>query len=156
MIWNDETLKRWIDSGGIAPADYDCINPASVDLHIDSHYVNLLSGDRFETRRIDIRPGFPILATTIEVVTIPSDAAAVVYLKSSRAREGLDHALAGWIDPGFSGTITLELHAHRPLVLTAGQRVIQIVLMSLNAPAAKPYAGRYQNQRGATEKREGN
>lgn len=156
MIWNDETLKRWIESGGISPADYDCINPASVDLHIDCHYVDLLTGDHFSADVLEIAPPMAILATTIEVVTIPPDAAAVVYLKSSRAREGLDHALAGWIDPGFSGTITLELHAHRPLVLTAGQRVIQIVLMSLNAPAANPYAGRYQNQRGATVKREGN
>lgn len=156
MIWNDEKLKWWIDSGGITPVDYDCINPASVDLHIGSHYVDLLTGQHFGTDRLELAPPMAILSTTMEVVNIPNDAAAVVYLKSSRAREGLDHALAGWIDPGFSGTITLELHAHRPLVLTAGQRVIQIVLMSLNAPAAKPYAGRYQNQRGATMKRDGN
>lgn len=97
-----------------------------------------------------------ILATTPEFVRIPNDAAATIYLKSSRAREGLDHALAGWIDPGFCGQITLELHAHRPVILTAGQRVVQLVMMSLTAPALKPYSGRYQGQRGPTMRREGN
>lgn len=156
MIWNDTKLIQWIRSGGITPADYDCVNPASVDLHIDRHFVDLLTNSPFEANRIDFEPPMAILATTAEVVAIPPDAAAAVYLKSSRAREGLDHALAGWIDPGFIGQITLELHAHRPLVLTAGQRVVQIVLMSLTAPALKPYAGRYQNQRGPTVRRVGN
>lgn len=156
MIWNDTKLIQWIRSGGITPADYDCVNPASVDLHIDSHFVDLLTNRTFETGLINFEPPMAILATTTEEVSIPNDAAATVYLKSSRAREGLDHALAGWIDPGFIGQITLELHAHRPLVLTAGQRVVQIVLMSLTAPALKPYAGRYQNQRGPTQRRDGN
>lgn len=156
MIWDDTKLIQWIRSGGVTPADYDCVNPASVDLHIDRHFVDLLTGEQFEANTIELKPTMAILATTAAVVTLPADAAGAVYLKSSRAREGLDHALAGWIDPGFSGQITLELHAHRPLVLTAGQRVVQIVLMSLTAPALKPYAGRYQNQRGPTVRREGN
>ena len=156
MIWNDTKLIQWIRSGGVTPADYDCVNPASVDLHIDRHFVDLWTNQSFEQNTVELKPTMAILATTAEVVTIPPDAAAAVYLKSSRAREGLDHALAGWIDPGFSGQVTLELHAHRPLVLAAGQRVVQIVLMSLTAPALKPYAGRYQNQRGPTVRREGN
>lgn len=156
MIWNDTKLIQWIRSGGITPANYDCVNPASVDLHIDRHFVDLLTNDPFTADTVELKPTMAILATTPEVVSIPPDAAAAVYLKSSRAREGLDHALAGWIDPGFIGQITLELHAHRPLVLTAGQRVVQIVMMSLTAPALKPYAGRYQNQRGPTVRREGN
>ena len=156
MIWNDDTLRRWIETDGIIPANMDCINPASVDLHIDRHFVDLRTGQHFEADTVELEPTMAILATTIEVVDIPANAAGVIYLKSSRAREGLDHALAGWIDPGFFGQITLELHAHRPLVLTAGQRVVQLVLMSLNAPARKPYAGRYQGQRGPTMRREGN
>ena len=156
MIWNDKMIREWAANGGVTPFDAALVNPASLDMCIDCHYVDLLTGVAFESATVALSPGKPILATTIEVVNIPSDVAGVVYLKSSRAREGLDHALAGWIDPGFSGTITLELHAHRPLVLTAGQRVIQLVLMSMVEPALKPYAGRYQNQRGATMKREGN
>jgi dCTP deaminase len=153
MTWNDVKLRQWIQAGGVTPANYDCINPASVDLHIDRHFIDLWTDEHLEAETLELKPGMAILATTVEVITIPPDAAATVYLKSSRARQGLDHALAGWIDPGFSGQITLELHAHRPFTITAGQRVIQLVLQQLIAPALHPYAGRYQHQRGPTPMR---
>ena len=66
-------------------------------------------------------------------------------LKSSAARNGLDHALAGWIDPGFDGTLTLELHAHRPIELQAGKAYVQLVVASCLATPARSYqqTGRY-------------
>lgn len=154
MIWNDERLLFGCAHHAlVSPLGDGCINPASIDLRIDGHFVDLHTGTPFSDDCIVIQPGDAILATTIEVVHIPDDAAASIYLKSSMARQGLDHALAGWIDPGFNGQITLELHAHRPIVLRRGQRVIQMVVWSLNAPAAKAYQGRYQNQVGPTPAR---
>ncbi len=154
MIWNDEKLQfGCFRSALVSPLGDGCINPASIDLRIDGHFIDLHTGEPFQDDCIAIQPGDAILATTIEIVRIPVDAAASIYLKSSMARKGLDHALAGWIDPGFQGQITLELHAHRPLTLTRGQRVIQMVVWSLNAPSAKPYQGRYQFQRGPTPAR---
>lgn len=151
MIWNDYKLRAGCVAGLVDPYKEAHINPASIDLCIGNEFVNLASGQRFTAAEITLCPGDAILATTIERVCIPNDAAAAIYLKSSMARQGLDHALAGWIDPGFAGQITLELHAHRPLMLRAGQRVVQMVLMSLTGPALNPYNGRYQNQVGPTE-----
>lgn len=151
MIWNDYKLKAGCRSGLVTPYDEACINPASIDLRIGNEFVSLADGQRFTADGVRLIPGMAILATTIERVCIPVDAAAAIYLKSSMARQGLDHALAGWIDPGFVGQITLELHAHRPVTLRAGQRVVQMVLMSLTGPALNPYNGRYQNQVGPTE-----
>lgn len=151
MIWNDYKLKAGCRSELVTPYDEACINPASIDLRIGNEFVSLSNGQRFTADEVTLIPGMAILATTIERVCIPVDAAAAIYLKSSMARQGLDHALAGWIDPGFVGQITLELHAHRPVTLRAGQRVVQMVLMSLTGPALNPYNGRYQNQVGPTE-----
>jgi dCTP deaminase len=77
--------------------------------------------------------------------------AGAVYLKSSMARLGLDHALAGWVDPGFEGNLTLELHAHREITLHAGQRVVQIVLFDIDQTALRPYSGKYKGQVGPTK-----
>ena len=150
MILPDHELRQWAQNGGIEPYEPDNINPASVDLRIAPQYIFLNSGNKAESDAILLLPGAPILATTIEYVRIPPDCAAVLYLKSSMARKGLDHALAGFVDPGFEGELTMELHAHRPLILHAEQRVIQLVLYRLSSPAEKPYAGRYQGQRGPT------
>lgn len=154
MVWNDGQLVWSIHNENlVTPFDAACVNPASIDLRIGGQFIHLDSGDTFEDSEIIIFPGHAILATTIEIVHIPNHAAASIYLKSSLARQGLDHTLAGWIDPGFNGQITMELHAHRPIRLQAGQRVIQMVVSSLSAPALKPYQGRYQGQRGPTSAR---
>jgi dCTP deaminase len=154
MIWSDWMLRKACDQFDlVSPYNPECINPASIDLCIAPNYIDLETGETLESDEIVIEPGMAILASTIEYVCIPRDAAATVYLKSSMARLGLDHALAGWVDPGFEGTLTLELHAHRPVVLTAGQRVVQLVLMEMAAEPEQAYQGRYQGQTGPTEAR---
>lgn len=128
-----------------------------------------LPGDRFEADRVQLVPGVALLATTAERVKIPDHPLYLTYgsglaglmdvpppvfvpsgigelrLKSSAARNGLDHALAGWIDPGFDGTLTLELHAHRPIELLAGKAYVQLVVASCLATPARSYqqTGRY-------------
>lgn len=156
MIWNDAKLREWCEQYQlVTPYRPEQINPASIDLRIGRFFIDLISGRGYQEDELDLYPGDAILATTLEYVRIPSDACAAIYLKSSMARTGLDHALAGWVDPGFQGQLTLELHAHRPITLRAHTRVVQMVVMQLVAPAEQPYNGRYQGQVGPTPAREG-
>jgi len=127
-------------------------------------------GERFKADKVELRPNRALLATTAERVAIPASGVEVpmrfttrdgvsecvasrwieactgeLRLKSSAARNGLDHALAGWIDPGFDGTLTLELHAHRPIELLAGKCYVQLVVATMLAAPARSYqqTGRY-------------
>lgn len=138
------------------PFHQEQINPASYDLCIGGHIIDLATGQHTTLDYgdpIQLYHGKAILATTIEMVMLPSAVAGQVSLKSSLARSGLDHTLAGWIDPGFTGQITLELSAHREVTLIVGQRICQIVFHQCVEPAVAPYNGRYQNQIGATPAR---
>lgn len=101
-------------------------------------------------------PGEFALAATVETITLSSRMAAVVAGKSSLARRGLAIETAGFIDPGFSGEITLELAnlTRRPLVLWPGMAIGQVAFFELLIPAARPYGAsrgsHYQGQRGPT------
>ncbi len=80
---------------------------------------------------------------------------------SSLGRLGLlTHSTAGFIDPGFSGHITLELSnvANLPITLWPGMKIGQLCLFRLSSPAERPYGSagvgsRYQGQRGPTPSR---
>ena len=150
MVLND----RWIREFGlsiITPFTPEQVNPASYDLRLDTALIDLDAGIQFwASPDVKILPGEAYLASTIEYIRMPYDVAGVLYLKSSLARQGLDHALAGWVDPGFEGNLTLELHSHRPITLISGQRVLQIVFYLMNEVAENPYSGRYKQQRGPT------
>ena len=101
MILPDFKLKQWAFR---TPFDEECINPASIDLRVSTTLVTPLSGPVEKIGdTIRILPGSPFLFCTIEYIRMPNDCAGVVYLKSSLARQGLDHALAGFVDPGFMG-----------------------------------------------------
>lgn len=151
MIVPDFQLRELCVSGMVTPYEPDHINPASIDLTIGNEFVDMRTGQYFTADELRLSFGDAILATTIETVHIPNAYAAMLLLKSSRAREGLDHALAGWIDPNFFGQLTMELHAHRDVTLHAGQRVVQMVVHRMAAEPEKPYQGRYQGQYGPTE-----
>ncbi len=137
----------------INPFNEEHVNPASYDLSFGGEVVNLTTGMELTVQSIEIAPGMAILATTIEYIRMPPTLAGVMYLKSSLARLGLDHSLAGWVDPGFRGQLTMELHAHRPVILTAGQRVAQLVFHKMEARPENLYDGKYQGQTGPTKAR---
>lgn len=117
----------------------------------------------------DLMPGEFVLAQTQEVFNLPAGAvpriasglrqqnhlesvpaiAAEFKLKSSLARAGLNHLLAGWCDPGWNGSVlTLELHncnRYNMLRLTAGMKIGQIVLWAGQpVPTEASYATRGQ------------
>lgn len=105
-----------------------------------------------------IMPDEFLLATTREVISVPDNIVAQVNGKSSLGRLGLlVHVTAGFIDPGFRGQITLELKnlSDRPIRLSYGQKVAQVVFTRMAKSAERPYGSdglgsHYQNQRGAT------
>jgi dCTP deaminase len=108
-----------------------------------------------------LHPGEFVLASTYELVTLPDDVAARLEGKSSLGRLGLlTHSTAGFIDPGFSGHVTLELSnvATLPIMLWPGMKIGQLCFFRLSSPAEHPYGSdlmgsRYQGQRGPTASR---
>lgn len=105
-------------------------------------------------------PGGFVLGSTEEVVGLPADIAARIEGCSTLGRLGLAcHVTAGFIDPGFQGTITLELKnmGHQPFTLRPGMRIAQVCFFEMTSPAERPYGspgvGRYMHQRGATPAR---
>lgn len=117
--------------------------------------------DLIEDYGYEMEPGEFLLATTVERVHIPTDLVAQVNGKSSWARQGLIvHTTAGFIDPGFKGQITLELKnlSRKPIQLTAGAPICQLVFYRLSSPAERPYGStglgsHYQGQAGVTASR---
>lgn len=89
----------------------------------------------------------------MEELNLPDNIAAFVEGRSSWGRLGLFIHNAGWIDPGFLGTITLELFNANsvPIVLSPGERIAQIVFARMSRPAQNAYDGKYQGQKGVTE-----
>jgi dCTP deaminase len=132
------------------------VNPASYDITVANHWIlPHRSEDDFYADSVILQPGEVVLATTIETVTLPQNVVADLKLKSSLGRLFLNHSMSGWIDPGFSGQITLEFQNIGPSAreLVAGTRVAQLVFLQMNAPAQKPYnvTGHYNNQKGTTK-----
>jgi dCTP deaminase len=108
-----------------------------------------------------LHPGEFVLASTLEVITLGSQLAGRLEGKSSLGRLGLlTHSTAGFIDPGFSGHVTLELSnvANLPIMLWPGMKIGQLCIFRLSSPAEHPYGAtvygsRYQGQRGPTASR---
>ena len=109
-----------------------------------------------------LHPGEFALAHTAEFVKIPPDLVARVEGRSSLGRLAIVvHATAGFIDPGFEGTITLELSnlGRAAVKLYSGMRIGQLVFHTMTSPAERPYGigrgSKYQGQRGAVPSRSG-
>lgn len=102
-----------------------------------------------------ISPHSFILGTTREIISLPDDLTAFVEGRSSIGRLGLFVQNAGWVDPGFSGQITLELFnaSDNTIQLEVGRRIAQLVFVKMGNPCKVSYNGKYQFQIGATESR---
>ena len=181
MLLSDRDLRAELDAGrvGIDPYDPGMVQPSSVDVRLD-RYFRVFENHRYPhidpaeeqpdlTRMVEagsdeafiLHPGEFVLASTYEVVTLPDDIAGRLEGKSSLGRLGLlTHSTAGFIDPGFSGHVTLELSnvATLPIKLWPGMKIGQLCLFRLSSPAEHPYGSsvygsRYQGQRGPTPSR---
>lgn len=107
-----------------------------------------------------VQPGEFVLGVTQEKITVPDDLVVRVEGRSSLGRLGIIiHSTAGFVDPGFSGTITLEIsNLNRlPVALYPGMRVCQIAFEQMTSPAEMPYhkkpGSKYQGQQLPEESR---
>jgi dCTP deaminase len=182
-VLSDGTIRRLVQEGRlrIDPWDPSLVQPASVDLRLGTsfrvfhnhraHAIDLANPPRDLTEQIKIsldesfviHPGEFALGATQEWVELPDDLVARIEGKSSLGRLGLIvHATAGFVDPGFAGTLTLEITnlTRVPIVLWPGKPIAQLSLMALDRPAEKPYGhpdlgSHYHGQLDATESRYG-
>jgi dCTP deaminase len=181
VLLSDRDIRAQIDSGRVRLQPYDeaMVQPSSIDVRLDK-YFRLFDNHKYPfidpaedqpdlTRLIEVEPDEPfilhpgefVLGSSFEVVTLPDDLAARLEGKSSLGRLGLlTHSTAGFVDPGFSGHVTLELSnvATLPIKLWPGMKVGQLCFIRLSSPAENPYGSakydsRYQDQRGPTASR---
>ncbi|MEO6822911.1 MAG: dCTP deaminase [Candidatus Nanopelagicales bacterium] len=178
MLLSDRDIRAELAAGrvSLAPYDAEMVQPSSVDVRLD-RFFRVFENHLYPhidpsveqpdlTRLIEVRPDEPFvlhpgefaLASTYEIVSLPDDIAGRLEGKSSLGRLGLlTHSTAGFIDPGFTGHVTLELSnvATLPIMLWPGMKIGQLCLFRLSSPAEHPYGSavygsRYQGQRGPT------
>ncbi|GAA3070132.1 dCTP deaminase [Actinocorallia glomerata] len=181
VLLSDRDIHAELDAGRIQldPLDESMIQPSSVDVRLERMF-RLFDNHKYAhidpsveqtdlTRLVEVDPEEPfvlhpgefVLGATYEAVTLPEDVAARLEGKSSLGRLGLlTHSTAGFIDPGFSGQVTLELSnmATLPIKLWPGSKIGQLCFFRLTSPASHGYGSqkhqsRYQGQRGPTASR---
>jgi dCTP deaminase len=180
-VLSDGTIRRLVEEGRIKiePWDPAMVQPASVDLKLGTSFrvfhnhrlpaIDLSKPPTGVTEHVQIEddasfvihPGEFVLGTTVEWVELPDDVVARIEGKSSLGRLGLIvHATAGFVDPGFSGTLTLEITnlTRVPIVLWPRKPIAQLSFMALDKAAERPYGhpelgSHYHGQLEATESR---
>lgn len=181
MVLSDRTIREQLLAGRIRiePLDPDDIQPSSVDVHLGTRF-QVFRNSRYPfidpqmeqsglmelveaspEEPFVLHPGEFVLGATIERIGLPDDIVARLEGKSSLGRLGLlIHSTAGYVDPGWDGTITLELSnvANLPIVLTPGMPIGQVSYMTMTTPVDRPYGtpglgSRYQGQTDPTPSR---
>jgi dCTP deaminase len=180
-VLSDGTIRRLVEEQRIRiePWDPAMVQPASVDLKLGTSFrvfhnhrlpaIDLAEPPTGVTEHVQIEddasfvihPGEFVLGSTVEWVELPNDIVARIEGKSSLGRLGLIvHATAGFVDPGFSGTLTLEITnlTRVPIVLWPGKPIAQLSFMTLDRAAERPYGhpelgSHYHGQAEATESR---
>jgi dCTP deaminase len=174
VVLSDKTIRTEIEAGRIEidPYDQGLIQPSSIDVRVDSRfrvfhnarypYIDVRQPMEDLTELVEVKDGEPfilhpgefVLGQTLERVTLPGDLVARLEGKSSLGRLGLlIHSTAGFVDPGFSGNLTLELSnvANLPITIYEGMPIGQISFMRMDGPVEVPYGARekgskYQGQ----------
>jgi dCTP deaminase len=181
VLLSDRDIRAELDSGRIVLDPYEpaMIQPSSIDVRLD-RFFRLFDNHKYAhidpaedqpdlTHLVEVdgrepfilHPGEFVLGSTFEAVTRPDVVAARLEGKSSLGRLGLlTHSTAGFIDPGFTGHVTLELSnvATLPIKLWPGMKIGQMCFFRLSSPSEHPYGSsvygsRYQGQRGPTASR---
>ena len=162
MVLSDRSIAQALDDGRIVidPLGEDCIQPSSVDLHVDQYFrtfrnhtsrvIDVREDQEELTELVDVGPDTPfilhpgefVLGSTIERVALPDDLVARLEGKSSLGRLGLlIHSTAGFVDAGWDGHLTLELSnvANLPITLYPGMKIGQISFFEMTTAAERPY-----------------
>ena len=159
-------IQPW-DDNSLQGASYDCHLAPYVAEPVPNHgdeFCDCEDGWYWAKRKFDedcrggltyiLEPNAFVLMSTIETVQISTHLSSAIAGKSSKARDGIAVEFAGWIDPGFFGTLTLEVKNNLPypIKMTAGMPIAQVIFEQLRTPSQRPYGdrGHYQGQRGPT------
>ena len=181
MVLSDRSIREAISNGSIVIEPYSDkdVQPASVDFHLANKilvfrnstlpYIDLRKEVPNLTEEVIIQdddpfmlhPGEFVLGSTLEKLTLANDLVARIEGKSSLGRLGLMiHSTAGFIDPGWSGNLTLELAnvSRLPITLYFGMRIGQISFQHMTTEVDRPYgskelSSRYQGQQSPTASR---
>lgn len=163
-------LCRLIDTGVIENSCYENVNSASIDIVLGDTImieipkqktINMLdkNAGHLETfvmteKGYVISPGGFILAHTKEVFNLPNNISAEYKLKSTMARNALNHFTAGWCDAGWNGSVlTLEFKndsQYHSIFIKPGMKCGQMVFFGHEAvPDERSYAtrGSYNNDK---------
>jgi dCTP deaminase len=170
LILSDRDIKWYLSRGllKIEPIFEDTVRENGVDLRLGGELCRLKRTDHvldtaskydadlfYECSRVSsdgfiIQPYEHVLVTTLERVCLPDDLVGLVNLRSTFARYGV-YAPPTVIDAGFCGQVTIELIGSAfPVKLYPGQRFLHVVFARTMTPAANPYHGKYQGQKGVT------
>jgi dCTP deaminase len=178
-VLSDRDIRGALQAGRVRidPYDAGCLQPSSVDLHLDGDfrvfrnnrypYIDVRASQPDLTELVSIADDEPfilhpsefVLGQTLEWVELPDDLVARLEGKSSLGRLGLlIHSTAGYVDPGWKGNLTLELSnvANLPIALYRGMKIGQISFFRMSSPVERPYGSRelgskYQGQSSPTE-----
>ena len=165
MILSDRSIREKISQGliKIEPYHEECVQPSSVDVHLSSNFLvfNKVKNAVIDVRekqdrlmeRVEIEAGEPfvlhpnefVLGSTLEKFTMPDEIAGRIEGKSSLGRLGLlIHSTAGYVDPGFSGNLTLELSnvSPLPIKLFSNMKIGQISFVQMTTPVENPYGSK--------------
>lgn len=181
MVLSDRTIKEELAKGRIVvdPLGDGCIQPASVDVHLDSQilvfrnsrrpFIDIREDMSDLTEMVEVEndtpfilhPGEFVLGSTLERIELPEDLVARLEGKSSLGRLGLlIHSTAGYVDPGWKGHLTLELSnvSNLPITLYQRMKIGQISYLRLTTPADNLYGSqalrsKYQGQTSPTASR---
>lgn len=171
--FNHDQIATFCEAGGIENFNPDCINAASLDVRLGSTIMVESGGKTVDYRDRDkltmtevtldpdegyiIHPGVFLLAHTIEKCNFTDDVAALFRIKSSMGRIGLEHLDAGFIDPGFYGSLTLEfknLTQWHSIRIRPGDKIGQLVFFkgdSVSAEQSYRAKGNYNGQAGVAQ-----
>ena len=160
MVLSDRSIREALAAGHITidPLDESCIQPSSVDLHVDRYFrlfrnhtsrvIDVREDQEDLTELVDVgedplilHPGEFVLGSTTEKVTLPTDLVARLEGKSSLGRLGLlIHSTAGFVDAGWDGHLTLELSnvANLPITVYPGMKIGQISFLQMTTAADAP------------------
>src|SRR3954469_22866842 len=177
-VLSDRDIRAAMQAGRVRIDPYDpaCLQPSSIDLHLDSDfrvfrnnrypYIDVRAPQPDLTDLVSIQgdepfilhPGEFVLGQTLEWVELPADLVARLEGRSSLGRLGLlIHSTAGYVDPGWKGNLTLELSnvANLPIALYSGMKIGQISFFEMSSAVERPYGSRelgsrYQGQSSPT------
>lgn len=177
---SDKTIKELVKAKklAISPFDVSLVQPGSYNIRLGNLFrffdviqqpfldvakpvsdftkeLKVASGER-----IIIHPSEFVLGETMEYFAMPDDLVGQIVGRSSLGRIGINVATAGYIDPGYKGSLTFQISnlANIPIALYPGMKIGQIIFHFLSTPAQFPYGSKkleskYQGQRGPTESR---